>query len=229
MSSISSVGSAASAGLEALAARWQRANSASETKSGDTMAELFKSIDSDGDGSLSRKEFEAAVPSQSVSLQSFDFSAMSTQSFAGMLQAQSGRPPDPIQSLDSNGDDSVSAEEFGLDGASESVQELFKAIDADGSGDLSSNEIGSFREQFMAKAGGAGGPPPSPPPGASGGTATAASGSASSTDSTRNSTSSTDAALRNFLQQLSEMYASQYQQVADAKTQSTSSALNTTA
>jgi EF-hand domain pair len=101
----------------------------------------------------------------------FDMSSMGTMQFAAM----SGRPSDPIASLDSDDDGSVSADEFGLDAASEEVQALFKAIDSDGSGALSSDEIDSFREEMTSqdhkKAGGQppDGPPPPPPEGGQGG------------------------------------------------------------
>lgn len=207
MSSISSVGGSSSAGLEAIAARWKQAGASSSTES---PADLFKLIDSDGDGTLSKTEFDTAA--KSASAQSFDMSGQSTQSFAGMRGTP---PPDPIASLDTDGDGSVSGEEFGLDGASEDVQALFGAVDADGSGDLSSDEISSFREQFMQQTGGADrphGPPPGPPPGES---AQADAGSDSSSADASSTASTEDTRLRGFLQQLAEMFASQYAQVAD--------------
>jgi len=80
-------------------------------------------------------------------------SSQSTAQFAGL----GGPPPqDPIASLDADDSGSVSADEFGLDGASSDVQALFKAIDSDGSGDLSTDEITSFREQMMAADNGSG-------------------------------------------------------------------------
>ncbi|MEK8044889.1 hypothetical protein [Ideonella margarita] len=108
---------------------------------------------------------------------------MSTAQFAGLQQMGGGRPMgqppgDPVASLDSDDSGSVSADEFGLEGASSEVQALFKAIDGDGSGDLSTDEIDQFREQMMAAAEAQGqaqglgherghgqgdGPPPEPP------------------------------------------------------------------
>ena len=221
MSSISSVGSSSSAGLEAIAARWKQASASSSTEA---QADLFKLIDSDGDGALNKDEFDAAV--KSASPQHFDMSGQSTQSFAGM---RGMAPPDPIASLDTDDDGSVSSEEFGLEGASEDVQALFKAIDADGSGSLSSDEISSFRDQFMQKTGEAGrppGPPPGPPPGES----TNSGNSSSSSSADASSTSSTeDTRLRGFLQQLAEMFASQYAQVANGSGQSATTLLSASA
>lgn len=123
--------------------------------------------------------------------------AMSTSQFAGMM----GPPPggDPIASLDEDEDGSVSSGEFGLEDASEDVQQLFSAIDADGSGDLSTSEIDGFREQMMAADAPAdhvqSGPPMGPPPGAQadGGHATA---------------SGQQVNVSSFLQQLAQRYAS---------------------
>ena len=221
MSSISSVGGSSSAGLEAIAARWKQAGASSSTEA---PADLFKLIDTDGDGTLSKTEFDAAT--KSASAQRFDLSGQSTQSFAGMRGTP---PPDPIASLDTDGDGSVSGEEFGLDGASEDVQALFKAVDADGSGDLSSDEISSFRDQFMQKTGGAGrphGPPPGPPPDES---AQADAGSSSSSADASSTTSTEDTRLRGFLQQLAEMFASQYAQVANGSGQGAASMLSASA
>lgn len=223
MSSISSVGGSSSAGLEAIAARWKQAGVGSSTES---PADLFKLIDSDGDGTLSKTEFETAA--KSASAQHFDMSGHSTHSFAGLRGTP---PPDPIASLDTDGDGSVSGEEFGLDGASEDVQALFKAVDADGSGDLSSDEISSFRDQFMQKTGGAGrpgGPPPGPPPGEPANDGSG-SGSASADASATGTASTDDTRLRGFLQQLAEMFASQYAQVANGSSQSATATLSASA
>ena len=118
-----------------------------------------------------------------------------------------GPPPggDPIASLDSDDDGSVSADEFGLDGATEEVQNLFSAIDADGSGALSTDEIDGFREAFMAaeQAGGSSrmGPPPGPPPQDMG------AADRSSDDTTLISTRAGEPDVSAFLQQLAARYA----------------------
>jgi len=126
--------------------------------------------------------------------------AMSTEQFAGM-GGMMGPPPgeDPIASLDADDDRSVSADEFGLDGASEEVQSLFAAMDEDGSGELSTDEIDAFREQMMAAEGGH---PPEPPMGPPPGMSEASS----SDDSSTASASLPD--VSSFLQQLAQRYAS---------------------
>lgn len=138
--------------------------------------------------------------------------AQSTTQFAGCHR---GPPPgeDPIASLDADTSGSVSAEEFGLDGASDEVKALFQAIDGDGSGDLSTDEIDSFREQMMAADQAAGappmGPPPGPPPGArpSGSSEeTTADSTASATSQRSSSSASVDVGA--FIQQLASRYAS---------------------
>ena len=142
-------------------------------------------------------------------------SAMSTAQFAQMTGAARGGPPpgeDPIASLDSDDDGSVSADEFGLDGASDDVQKLFAAMDEDGSGELSTDEIASFREQMMSADGAR---PPEPPPGpmgpppGEGGTRGDSTGS-TATDASSNTTTSTHAQpdIGQFLQQLAQRYAS---------------------
>lgn len=111
------------------------------TGSSDAKAtELFDKIDSDGSGDLSSEEVEA-----------FE-SLMAEQRPHG----PGGPPPagmgqdGGLGSLDSDDDGSVSAEEFGLDSATESMQQLFEAIDGDEDGSLSSEEIQDFQSQMMA-------------------------------------------------------------------------------
>lgn len=57
-----------------------------------------------------------------------------------------------LKSLDSDNNGSISAQEFGLDNASEAVKTMFKAIDTDGSGDLSQDEVQQFREMLKTAA-----------------------------------------------------------------------------
>lgn len=176
---------------------------------------------------------------------SFEMS-LSTSQFAGMTGGQGmapmGPPPgaggDPMASLDTDADGSVSSAEFGLDEAGDDVKALFNAIDSDGSGDLSTDEMSSFRETMTAAMDAAGGPPPGgpmgPPPGAmspSDGTDAAADDSdddaASAQASTSAATTATQPDLRAFLQQLASRYASLSEQGAFAGSSSSSSVSET--
>ncbi|MFO1337561.1 MAG: hypothetical protein U1F53_04890 [Burkholderiaceae bacterium] len=142
-------------------------------------------------------------------------SAMSTQQFARMGggMAPMGPPPgeDPIASLDADDDGSVSADEFGLDGASDDVQKLFAAMDADGSGALSSDEIATFREQMT---GAEGGRPPEPPMGPPPGTQSGASDTAAEDDTAAANAAAPD--ISSFLQQLAQRYASMTSTASEA-------------
>ncbi|MEK8034737.1 hypothetical protein AACH06_28295 [Ideonella sp. DXS29W] len=153
-------------------------------------------------GATSRPDGPPPPPSQ------FD-STMSTAQFAHMAgagAARRGPPPgeDPIASLDSDDDGSVSSDEFGLDAASDEVQQLFAAIDEDGSGDLSAGEIDSFREQMMNADGGQ---PPEPPVPAMG--PPPAAGDADNAGDTGSSAAITASQpdVSQFLQQLAQRYA----------------------
>lgn len=146
--SLTSGASSASSLWSLLASR-----ASASAKSADTSTSYSDSSTTEGAASAQRPDGPPPPPAQ------FDC-AMSTEQFAGMA-GMMGPPPggDPIASLDADDDGSVSAEEFGLEGASEEVQNLFAAMDEDGSGELSTDEIDAFREQMMAS----GGRPPQPP------------------------------------------------------------------
>lgn len=228
----------------------------SQGPSQEEMAKIFAAMDSDGDGSVTQSEMEAARPPAPP--EEFDMSSMSTSQFAGMsgmggMGGAGGPPPgpppgggmggpggaggqDPIQSLDSDEDGSVSSDEFGLDEASEEVQALFSAIDSDGDASLSSDEISSFRDQMKAQMesdmqaqmqtqGGERphGPPPPRPPQDSESEAT--EGTSASTTGSVSSTSRTDA------QEFIKMIAARYAQIsgADSSTTASSSALSVSA
>jgi len=188
MTSISSISMATYGGCDA-AARSQRSSASTE------VTDLFAQVDRDGDGQWSREEFDAAV--QAAAPQSFDLSAMSTQQFAGLRGQPPAPPQDPIAALDADDSGSVSAEEFGLDGASSAMQALFEAIDADADGELSTEETDAFRQQFMQQMAGADRPPPPP---------RSAAGEGSEDTSTTETTASEDARLRGFLQHLAEVF-----------------------
>jgi hypothetical protein len=65
---------------------------------------------------------------------------------------QGERAGGKLKGLDGDNNGSISAQEFGLDNASEAVKTMFKAIDTDGSGELSQDEVQQFREQLKAAA-----------------------------------------------------------------------------
>ncbi len=107
----------------------------------DTKAtELFNRIDSDGSGDLSSEEVSA-------------FESMMAEQ---RTQGPGGPPPpgmgggDPLSALDSDDDGAIGAEEFGLEGATVQMQQLFDAIDGDEDGSLSAAELKSFHEQMQA-------------------------------------------------------------------------------
>lgn len=74
---------------------------------------------------------------------------LSTAQFA---QRAAAAPPS-LASLDGDGDGSVSASEYGLQGAGALGQQLFLAVDSDGNGSLGSDEIGSFEAELSPPAG----------------------------------------------------------------------------
>ncbi|MBK6715251.1 MAG: hypothetical protein IPG57_09165 [Burkholderiales bacterium] len=135
-----------------------------------SMEELFAQIDSDGDGNITQGEFEAFKPTESSDSSSAASSfnvERSTSDFAaqrgggpGGMHGPGGPPPgpppgdmgssDPLASLDSDEDGAISAEEFGLEGATAQLQQLFDAIDGDEDGSLSTAELKSFHEQMQA-------------------------------------------------------------------------------
>lgn len=130
--------------------------------------EFFAAIDTDADGSLSETELDDMRSRMEEAMQ-----ALLASGGAGGMRAPMGPPPEPpsIASLDADEDGAVSAEEFGLDGASEAVQQLFTEIDSDQDGTLSASEVEAFDSQMQAameatRPRGEMGPPP-PPDGSS--------------------------------------------------------------
>lgn len=193
----------------------------SQGPSQEEMAKIFAAMDSDGDGSVTQSEMEAARPPAPP--QEFDMSSMSTTQFAGMGGPGGAGGQDPIQSLDSDEDGSVSSDEFGLDEASEEVQALFSAIDSDGDDALSSDEISSFRDQMQAQGGERphGPPPPRPPQ-------DSATTDSTSTSATTSATSASSGSSRTDAQEFIKMIAARYAQISGADS-SNSSALSVSA
>lgn len=75
---------------------------------------------------------------------------LSTAQFA---QRSSAAAPPSLASLDSDGDGSVSASEYGLADAGALGQQLFVAVDSDGNGQLGGDEIRSFESELAQPAG----------------------------------------------------------------------------
>ncbi|WP_310461930.1 hypothetical protein [Sphaerotilus sp.] len=96
-------------------------------------AKMFADMDSDSDGSVSKSEFEAFKPPEAPSQFNVQRSTsqLAQQSGHGGPGGPGGAGGDPIQSLDSDSDGSVSSDEFGLDSASDEVKKLYAAIDSD--------------------------------------------------------------------------------------------------
>lgn len=161
-------------------ARTQNANSSTATQSGSTggsqgaakfQEDLFKSIDSDDDGSLSKDELTSALSSSDDSENSdIDIDAL-------------------LSELDSDGSGSISQDELsaalppppppaGMGGPGESAADLISKLDTDGDGSISSDELSS-----ALQASGSDGPPP-PPPSASGASSSDTTGSFSNNAST---------------------------------------------
>lgn len=204
--------SQASNGASALWSLLSSRAAQASARSSSTAASNFSADASTSSTAASTAATSAATSTQASTTPSRFELAQSTTQFAGCHR---GPPPgeDPIASLDADTNGSVSAEEFGLDGASDEVKALFQAIDGDGSGDLSTDEIDSFREQMMAADQAAGGPPMGPPPGPPPGASPSGSSEEPTTDSTasaasQRSSSSASMDVGAFIQQLASRYAS---------------------
>jgi hypothetical protein len=165
---------------------------------------------------------------------------LSTLQFA-QRSSGSQAPNDPIASLDTNNDDSVSADEFGLSSASSDVKKLFAAIDTDGSGALSKSEVTSFRDKMVAAmqasdgaagtgaSGGAqgvhhhpGGPPPDGDGDGDGPSTSTASTASTAKRSSTGSSSSTSA--DQLVKQMLAMVAQRYGELSSSSSSSTTTA-----
>lgn len=132
----------------------------------DQVQAFFEAADTDDDGSLSTEELDAVQQALAEQMQQ----AMGGPRGPG---GPGGPPPGPppeeemedaLSALDTNGDGVVSAEEYGLDSATDEVQQLFAAIDTDGDENLSAEEVSSFKETMAAEMQAQGMPPGPPPP-----------------------------------------------------------------
>lgn len=134
--------------------------------------ELFKAIDSDSNGSVTKDEqdaFKTKAEQAQQQLQSFLFGLQS----GGQSESSSGESEeesDIFAQLDANSDGSVAKDEFlsafssGTSSSSDLLSKLFDAIDSSSDGSISKDEQSAFQTAFEQR-GRPSGPPPGPPPG----------------------------------------------------------------
>ncbi len=138
--------------------------STEESKAGAGLEDLFSSIDSDGDGSVSKTELKSFADSLSAQMQS---ALLGAQESGGAQGAFGPPPPSPgegksaadmMSEMDTDGDGTVSADELKAFGeahgpkSGKGAEKAFAPADADGDGKLSSAEFATFdktmRENF---------------------------------------------------------------------------------
>ncbi|MFO1478035.1 MAG: XopAW family type III secretion system calcium-binding effector [Verrucomicrobiota bacterium] len=151
----------------------------------------FKTIDQDGDGSITRDELAAAIPKNGKGPGVDEiFAAVDTdqdgvisdaEDAAAFEKMQSQGPPPPppgaadmaaslLKAADSDGDGKISQDELGKvlsqHGADTSnLGDLFKALDSDGDGSVTQSELEKVLKQMLEQT--QGNPPPPPPDAAS--------------------------------------------------------------
>jgi Ca2+-binding EF-hand superfamily protein len=133
--------------------------------------ELFKAIDSDSNGSVTKEEqdaFKSKVEQAQQQLQSFLFGLQA----GGQSQNSSGESEeetDIFAQLDANSDGSVAKDEFlsafssGTSSSSDLLSKLFDAIDTSSDGSISKDEQSAFQAALEQRSRPSG-PPPGPPP-----------------------------------------------------------------
>ncbi|POR47809.1 EF-hand domain-containing protein [Bosea psychrotolerans] len=128
---------------------------------------LFKAIDSDSDGSVTKAEsdaFKAKAEKAGQQLQSFLFGLQSGQTSSASDSTTSGGT-DIFSQIDANSDGSIAKDEFtqafstGTSDSTSALGDLFDAIDSDSDGSISKDEQSAFQDTLKAA-----GPPPPPPP-----------------------------------------------------------------
>lgn len=122
--------------------------------------ELFKKIDADGDGSITKaesEEFRAKREEAQQQVQSFLLNLQSLLS--GTQSEEDGEDGESLfAKLDGNSDGSVAKDEFlnaispDGDGANGLINRLFAAMDADKSGDISEQELADFQKKLEERA-----------------------------------------------------------------------------
>lgn len=133
--------------------------------------ELFKAIDSDSNGSVTKEEqdaFKSTVEQAQQQLQSFLFGLQA----GGQSQSSSGESEeetDIFAQLDANSDGTVAKDEFlsafssGTSSSSDLLSKLFDAIDTSADGSISKDEQSAFQAALEQRSRPSG-PPPGPPP-----------------------------------------------------------------
>jgi len=125
----------------------------------------FKSIDSDGDGSVSKAELDAAKTKADKAEQQLQAFLFSLQPGSTTKTGDSkDDKKDIFAQLDANADGSVAKDEFlkalsaGQKTSSDLLSKLFDAIDSDSNGSITEDETKSFQAALERR-----GPPPALP------------------------------------------------------------------
>lgn len=131
--------------------------------------ELFKKIDSDGDGSISKAEsdeFKSQADKAEQLLQSFLLSLQPSQPAKTGKASDSKDEDDAFAQIDANSDGSISSDEFknalsnDRTASDDLLSKLFDAIDSNRDGSVTQGETKAFQAAQERR-----GPPLSPPPG----------------------------------------------------------------
>ncbi|PTM43121.1 EF-hand domain-containing protein [Bosea sp. 124] len=116
--------------------------------------ELFKAIDSDSDGSVTKEEsdaFKAKAEKAQQTLQSFLFGLQSDAASQTASTSESDDETDIFAQLDANSDGSIAKDEFlsalssGTQSSNDLLSKLFEAIDSDSDGSVTEEEQSSFQ------------------------------------------------------------------------------------
>lgn len=135
--------------------------------------ELFKAIDSDSDGSVTKEEsdaFKAKAEQAQQQLQSFLFGLQTEGTSQTSATEESDEETDIFAQLDTNSDGGISSEEFlsafssgtgssGTNSSSDLLSKLFEAIDSNADGSVTKDEKSEFQAALEKR-----GPPSGPPP-----------------------------------------------------------------